>query len=478
MVGWSPETLGESHKQGDEIIWNTLPAAIYVRFETATAWTVDGLGESNVYPVAPQRKQWHLDKHRKRPMLRVTRKQYPLAPAFAITAHAAQGQTAKEKVVADLQIGDSGDPLTAYVAVTRVTGREGLAVLRPFTARPYQQGTRLGRGLLLKVWRGEDIDWELLRAKYLEEKPCAECGVRKRKDEYTVGQWKRAEDKRICKECVARHVEDGAPWQCSVCSCWREPALFPAKHQRAQCQFYRVCLTCKEQKKCDLCERLLEEKEFSKPQWKPQWKRTRSGQRVCAACQKRGQWTCFVCGARRLPTHFSRWAQTRTTGQDGRQKCNICIDMKHAGKRTHARLQRRRRKVMEQKVAKVLQDVRAEIEQAKAQKRGRSDERPKGAERREATEVERKHRREQVLGPHQGEAKEPERNEYACPYCRASILQRCSQRDSSRHRALRQAVSRPKGCRCTCFRPCLPHMWHRGPVGERVGENTKQTQEA
>ena len=57
-------------------------------------------------------------------------------------------------------------------------------------------------------------------------------------------------------------------------------------------------------------------------------------------------------------------------------------------------------------------------------------------------------------------------------------LQRCSQRDSSRHRALRQAVSRPKGCRCTCFRPCLPHMWHRGPVGERVGENTKQTQEA
>ena len=197
---------------------------------------------------APQRKQWHLDKHRKRPMLRVTRKQYPLAPAFAITAHAAQGQTAKAKVVADLHIGDSGDPLTAYVAVTRVTGREKLAVLRPFTARPYQQGTRLGRSLLLKVWRGEQIDWERLRAKYVEEKPCAECGVQKRKKEYTTGQWKRDENKRICKECVARHVEDGEPWQCFVCACWRGPAQFPAKHQRAQCAFYRVCMTCQDLK--------------------------------------------------------------------------------------------------------------------------------------------------------------------------------------------------------------------------------------
>ena len=57
-------------------------------------------------------------------------------------------------------------------------------------------------------------------------------------------------------------------------------------------------------------------------------------------------------------------------------------------------------------------------------------------------------------------------------------LQQCSQRESSCRRALRQAVSRPKPCRCTCFRPCLPYMWHGGPVGERFWENTKQTQEA
>ena len=415
VVGWSAETLGESHKQGEAVIWNTLPAAIYVRFATATAWSVDGLGESNVYPVAPQRKQWHLDKHRKRPMLRVTRKQYPLAPAFAITAHAAQGQTAKEKVVADLHIGDNGDPLTAYVAVTRVTGRDKLAVLRPFDAKPYQQGTRLGRALLLQAWRGEEIDWEVLRAKYLEEKRCAECGVGKRKSEFTAGQWKRDETKRICKERVARHVEEGVPWQCSVCTCWREPAQFPAKHQRASCQFYRVCLTCKEHKKCDLCERRLEEKEFSKPQWK----RTRSGQRVCSACQTHGHWTCSVCKTRRLHAHFSNWTQSRTSGCNGRQKCNICIKLTRAGKTTNARLRRRRRKVAAEKVAKVLQAVRAQIQEAKAKRRAEAEERPKRTGRKRATEEARRQGHAQVLEPQQGHA--VERKEYECPYCQEKI---------------------------------------------------------
>ena len=42
-------------------------------------------------------------KHKaKKPMLKVTRKQLPLLPAFAMTAHQAQGQTVEEGVIADL----------------------------------------------------------------------------------------------------------------------------------------------------------------------------------------------------------------------------------------------------------------------------------------------------------------------------------------------------------------------------------------
>ena len=246
---------------------------------------------------------------------------------------------------------------------------------------------------------------------------------------------------------MARHVENGEPWQCSVCCCWRGPAQFPAKHQKPQCAFYRVCLTCKEIKKCNLCDRFLEEKEFSKTQWL----RTQCGQRVCTVCQKRGQWTCLVCKTRRLQTHFSLWAKNRKCGQDGRQQCNICIRMKHAGQRTHTRLQRRRRKVAQAKVAKVLQAVRAEIAQMKRKQSARGDENAKGAETRGASPTEHKRVRGHVLQPQKNSpaqaTKTPgideeecshgqeyvpmgargskeradKRLEYECPYCHVTI---------------------------------------------------------
>ena len=81
--------------------------------------------------------------------------------------------------------------------------------------------------------------------------------------------------------------------------------------------------------------------------------------------------------------------------------------------------QRRRRKVAEEKIARVLQAVRAEIQQAKAKKPTRGDGRPKDAERRKATEEERAQGRKQLLGRRKRE--ETDQNEYACPYCRATI---------------------------------------------------------
>ena len=116
VVGWSwPKEAPDLKKQETAQIWNDLPGCILVRFHTKETWRVEGLWEDNVFPVTPQKKAWYLDKGRRRPMLRVTRKQFPLAPAFATTAHAAQGQTCPEGVVADMQIGEAGDPLTVYI---------------------------------------------------------------------------------------------------------------------------------------------------------------------------------------------------------------------------------------------------------------------------------------------------------------------------------------------------------------------------
>ena len=436
------EQATDGGDQGDAIIWNTLPVAIYVRFDTTAKWVVDGLQQANVYPVSPQRKQWHLDKHRQRPVLRVTRRQYPLAPAFATTAHAAQGQTAKGQVVADLHIGPNGDPLTAYVAVTRVTGRNNLAILRPFDPKPYQQGTRLGRILLLRLWRGEDIDWEALRATYLEEKPCAECSVRKRKNEYTVGQWKRNDDRRICKECVARHVENGQPWGNALCVAAGGGPRSSQRSTKNRAAHFTEC-AWHAKKACGLCGKHLEEKDFSKAQWQ----RTRNKARVCTACQRHGNWTCSVCKTRRLLTHFSLWRK-KHRGQHGKETCNICIQLKHARQHTHARLKRRRRKITEAKVAKVVQEVHAEIQQIKRKQRGGSEGSAKSQKTAEASPAEHKKARIQMHKPHahiraqdteiprvnenQGShgqdyrppsAKKPSDKllEYECPYCHVAI---------------------------------------------------------
>ena len=358
VVGWAKETDSAVDPMGKNVIWNDLPAAIYVRFETASSWTIGNLQEANVYPVTPQRKRWHLDKHRKRPILSIVRKQYPLAPAFATTAHAAQGQTAKHSVVADLDIGPNGDPLTAYVAVTRVTGRETLAILRPFDARSYQRGTRIGRELLLEVWRGEEVDWDALRRKYFEEKPCAECHVQKRKTEFTAGQWKRVDDKRICKECVQRHADDGEPWQCSACSLWQQPAQFQAKHQRPQCTFYRVCLACENHKVCNRCSCLLPRTDFSAAAW-----RSKKEDRICTKCCKKekGMWTCSSCKTRECHDAFSRWSMGRAGKQNGRQRCNRCIEKKRTAKRVRTRIARTRGKIVKQERQRTIEQVRKEI---------------------------------------------------------------------------------------------------------------------
>ena len=137
IIGWSTAP--------DTQIWNKLPDVIYVQFETAKTWRIEGLLHDNVFPVTPQRKPWFLDRGRKNPRLRITRLQFPLAPGFAITAHVAQGQTLRNGVIADFNISSVASVFTTYVAATRVTGRDKLLIMRPFPASPFQKGNSIGR---------------------------------------------------------------------------------------------------------------------------------------------------------------------------------------------------------------------------------------------------------------------------------------------------------------------------------------------
>ena len=111
-------------------ILKKMPKVVLVKFRNAdgseVSWKLEGLQdrEFGLYPIVPKRSAWFLDKGRMHPVLKIRRFQLPLAPAFAITSHAAQGQTLKKGAIVDLCIGKGTNPLGSYVAMTRVTHRK------------------------------------------------------------------------------------------------------------------------------------------------------------------------------------------------------------------------------------------------------------------------------------------------------------------------------------------------------------------
>ena len=416
----------ETGEQGD--IWNKLPACVLARFQTKETWRIDGLDEDNVYPVAPQKKPWYLDKGRRRPMLRVSRRQFPLAPAFATTAHAAQGQTFQEGVVMDMHIGEAGDPLTAYIALTRVRDRHGLFVYRAFEASPFQKGAKVGRDLLLRWWSGEKLDWPALRAKYRDERDCTECHEGKPASAFTVGRWKRTDAARVCRECIKRHVERKTPWQCMACNAWKEEEAFPAEYARPQCTFYRVCGACESTKVCSGCGLRKAAHGFSKAASQ----RTRQGARLCLACASKAQgfWTCSQCQTQKRSVAFQQWS-TKYRKQHARQVCDQCWAPRvprTVVEKARGRVKATRRKIATEKRDKVVAEVMALIKRKRDEGRqgtaaaqgcapttGHGEEGLHLAGEQEPTKKEPKQREKK---PRQGER---QLYQYTCPVCERPV---------------------------------------------------------
>ena len=363
VCGWTHDipTAEPSKQDGEVRFWTKLPTAVYVRFKTKRQWHVQGIANDCVLPAAPVRSVWHLDHRRKHPKLKVSRRQLPLCPYFAITAHAGQGLTVREGAIADIAIRASDDPLTCYVAVTRVEGRERLLIFRPFALAPFQRGEDVGRNLLLRVWRGEAIDWKRTRQEYIIEKPCSECRERKEPRGYTARQWKQEETSRVCEECIGRHEQAGHPWQCRSCKCWLPTSAFHAKWHQTRTALLRVCSNCKETKTCYNCQRKKEESEYSTAAWRT----TKAERQKCKACsqKQRGFWMCAQCGVARPQKCFARY--TRRCGgakTDGKQTCNACAaeqDLQKIACRSKMRLGRTREKRKKKILAEVWRLVAA-----------------------------------------------------------------------------------------------------------------------
>ena len=158
--------------------------------EVDESWTLDGLREPGLYPIVPRSGTWYLDKGRKNPRLKISRKLIPLAPAFAMTSHAAQSQTLFGGAIVDLCT-PGAYPMGAYVATTRVKRREDVLIYRPFKLASFQHGERAGPSLLLKHLRRDRIDWKALEEEYMLSKRCSGCHAVLRKHEYLKSQWNR-----------------------------------------------------------------------------------------------------------------------------------------------------------------------------------------------------------------------------------------------------------------------------------------------
>ena len=87
-------SLQETQESQEYTILSHVPKVVFVDFQT-DKWQLKGL-PVGVYPIFQTQRTWFIDSYRKKPVLGVKRTQIPLAPAFASTAHAAQGQTLQQ----------------------------------------------------------------------------------------------------------------------------------------------------------------------------------------------------------------------------------------------------------------------------------------------------------------------------------------------------------------------------------------------
>jgi hypothetical protein len=187
--------------------------------QESCAWHIDGMDKCGVYLIRPWKRAWFLDQRRFNPQLQVKRFQVPLAPAYSMTAHTAQGRTLASAII-DLQIGRGVSAIASYVAMTRVRTRLDLLIYRNFEREVFTKGEPEGPALLLKLLRGEDIDWKAVEDKHTPKRMCSgPCLSVRFKDEFGAKQWKNAEDP-LCKACVKRLEEQGTPYRCTRCRLW------------------------------------------------------------------------------------------------------------------------------------------------------------------------------------------------------------------------------------------------------------------
>ena len=113
------------------------------------------------------------------------------------------------------------NPMSSYVAFTRVKKKEDLLIFRPFDRDLFNRGDLEGPLLLLKLLRGEPIDWDAIEAKHMPSHMCIGCDVKHFKADFSEKQWRRQQGTRYCKTCEQNLSENGTHTECFTCGHWQ-----------------------------------------------------------------------------------------------------------------------------------------------------------------------------------------------------------------------------------------------------------------
>ena len=245
-------TIGRVHSWQ----WNEndrLPSVVYVKFEKA-GWQLDGIDEPGVYPIRPVTEDWYLDARRTPSVLKIKRRQVPLSPAYAMTAHSSQGKTLAA-VLLDLNVDKKVDTTFGTVAASRVRCREDCLILRSFPQWLFQRGMNEGPSLLLQTLRGESIDWAAFREGRKPFASCRKCEQVRSLEGFEHEQWENVRKNlpAMCMRCkhgesgpASRKLDSGTQkYVCDQCKVNKIEDCFPRAQLKQEGETSKeLCLSC------------------------------------------------------------------------------------------------------------------------------------------------------------------------------------------------------------------------------------------
>ena len=304
IVGWSLHEDDASRKLGaGPVVLRHLPLAVHVKFENAT-WQVKGMKLRGVYPIEPQKSNWGFGKKgRMSGKIEITRRQLPLAPAYAQTAYSVQGLTIVAAVV-NLCLAATACAMTAYIALSRVCKREDILIMQPFRIEPFQKGIPIHDQILLAHFRKDHTLRDALIDTHMFQlgKTC-ECIICK--DVQPKSRFRKYKKELVEQEAIALTSRDN-----------RDVKSLEDLKQNPKCDTCyvttKVCIDCKS----PLCKVKYDDDE---------WALTgpHASRRKCKKCaEKKNKQKCWTCkGLKHKELEFTKDLKKKM------QSCDACFPM-------------------------------------------------------------------------------------------------------------------------------------------------------